>query len=53
MNNIYVRLWLGGGFLFFEKVRAPDARFQDMTNQIYTETKLIIIFLFYTYNKQI
>lgn len=39
-NNIYKRLEWGGGFLFFEKVRAPDARFQDMTNQIYTEIKI-------------
>ena len=39
-NNIYKGLEWGGGFLFFEKVRAPDARFQDMTNQIYTEIKI-------------
>ncbi len=39
-NNIYNGLEWGGGFLFFEKVRAPDARFQDMTNQIYTEIKI-------------
>ena len=39
-NNIYNGLQWGGGFLFFEKVRAPDARFQDMTNQIYTEIKI-------------
>ena len=40
INNIYNGLEWGGGFLFFEKVRAPDARFQDMTNQIYTEIKI-------------
>lgn len=39
-NKIYKGLQWGGGFLFFEKVRASDARFQDMTNQIYTEIKI-------------
>jgi tRNA (cmo5U34)-methyltransferase len=39
-DKIYKGLKWGGGFLFFEKVRAPDARFQDMTNQIYTEIKI-------------
>ena len=39
-KNIYNGLEWGGGFLFFEKVRASDARFQDMTNQIYTEIKI-------------
>lgn len=39
-NNIYNGLEWGGGFLFFEKVRAQDARFQDMANQIYTEIKI-------------
>lgn len=39
-ENIYNGLEWGGGFLFFEKVRASDARFQDMTNQIYTEIKI-------------
>ena len=29
-------IW-GGGFLFFEKVRAPDARFQDMTTTMYND----------------
>ena len=28
------------GFLFFEKVRAPDARFQDMMSLIYNDYKL-------------
>ena len=39
-NKIFKSLKWGGGFLFFEKVRAKDARFQDMTNQIYTEIKI-------------
>lgn len=39
-NNIYKSLNWGGGFLFFDKVRAPDARFQDMMSQIYNEFKL-------------
>jgi len=30
----------GGGFLLFEKVRAPDARFQDMMTAIYTDYKI-------------
>ncbi len=39
-NKIYKSLNWGGGFIFFEKVRAPDARFQDMMNQIYQEYKI-------------
>ncbi len=39
-NNIFNSLNWGGGFLFFEKVRAPDARFQDMMVQIYNDFKL-------------
>tara|TARA_B100000029_G_scaffold195241_1_gene193365 strand:- start:2312 stop:3010 length:699 start_codon:yes stop_codon:yes gene_type:complete len=38
-NKIYKSLDWGGGFLFFEKVRASDARFQDMFSQIYLEYK--------------
>ncbi len=38
-NKIFKSLNWGGGFLFFEKVRAPDARFQDMMSQIYLEYK--------------
>ena len=38
-TKIYKSLKWGGGFLFFEKVRAPDARFQDMMGQIYQEYK--------------
>jgi len=31
---------LGGAFLYFEKVRPPDARFQDIMTGIYNEYKL-------------
>ncbi|MBU3056543.1 methyltransferase domain-containing protein [Pseudomonas indica] len=40
MNKIYTSLNWGGCFLMFEKVRAPDARFQDITTALYTEFKL-------------
>lgn len=40
ISKIYESLEWGGCFLMFEKVRAPDARFQDYMNQIYTEYKL-------------
>lgn len=39
-NRVYEALNWGGGFLLFEKVRAPDARFQDMMSAIYTDYKL-------------
>ena len=39
INNIYNSLNWGGAFIMFEKVRAPDARFQDMSNQLYNEFK--------------
>ncbi len=39
-NKIYKSLEWGGGFILFEKVRAPDARFQDMTTQIYNDYKI-------------
>ena len=39
-NNIFKNLQWGGGFLVFEKVRANDARFQDMITQIYNDYKL-------------
>ncbi len=39
-NRIFESLNWGGGFLLFEKVRASDARFQDMMNGIYTDYKL-------------
>ena len=40
INNIYESLNWGGGFVWFEKVRAADARFQDMTSNIYNNFKL-------------
>ena len=39
-NKVYKSLNWGGGFIIFEKVRAPDARFQDMMTQVYNEFKL-------------
>jgi len=39
-NKIYNSLKWGGAFILFEKVRAPDARFQDICVQIYQEYKL-------------
>jgi tRNA (cmo5U34)-methyltransferase len=39
-NKIYGALNWGGAFVLFEKVRAPDARFQDMMSSIYVDYKL-------------
>ena len=39
-DKIYQSLNWGGGFLLFEKVRAPDARFQDMMSSLYVDFKL-------------
>ncbi len=39
-DKVFESLNWGGGFVFFEKVRAPDARFQDMMSLIYTDYKL-------------
>lgn len=39
-NRIYQALNWGGAFLLFEKVRGPDARFQDIVSGIYTDYKL-------------
>jgi len=39
-NRIYEALNWGGGFLLFEKVRSPDARFQDMMTTLYADYKL-------------
>ncbi len=39
-NRIYEALEWGGALVLFEKVRAPDARFQDIANQLYHEFKL-------------
>lgn len=40
INKIYDSLEWGGGFVMFEKVRAPDARFQDMMLGLYDEYKI-------------
>ncbi|HAT32259.1 MAG TPA: methyltransferase [Janthinobacterium sp.] len=39
-NRIYAALNWGGAFMLFEKVRAPDARFQDMASSLYVDYKL-------------
>lgn len=39
-NKIYSSLNWGGGFILFEKVRAADARFQDMMSSLYVDFKL-------------
>ncbi len=39
-NKIYSALNWGGAFLLFEKVRGPDARFQDILTALYTDYKL-------------
>jgi len=39
-NRIYDRLNWGGALLLFEKVRAPDARFQDMMVSLYNDFKV-------------
>ena len=41
VNIIYNRLRWGGAFICFEKVRAPDPRFQDLASSLYTDYKLI------------
>jgi len=40
INRIYQTLNWGGAFLMFEKVRGPDARFQDIVTSLYTDFKL-------------
>lgn len=40
IDVIYKSLNWGGAFFMFEKVRAPDGRFQDYANQVYIEFKL-------------
>ena len=40
INRIYNSLNWGGAFLLFEKVRAPDARFQDIMTGLYTDYKI-------------
>lgn len=39
-DKIYEALNWGGAFIMFEKVRAPDARFQDMVTTLYNDFKL-------------
>ena len=39
MGKIYQALELGGALIMYEKIRAPDARFQDMLTQLYMEFK--------------
>jgi tRNA (cmo5U34)-methyltransferase len=38
-DTIFKTLNWGGGFVLFEKVRAPDARFQDIASALYFEYK--------------
>ncbi len=40
IQRIYDALNWGGAFIVFEKVRGPDARFQDLASTLYTEYKL-------------
>ena len=40
INRIYKSLNWGGAFVMFEKVRANDARFQDIFSGLYTEFKI-------------
>lgn len=39
-DKIYNSLNWGGAFIMFEKVRAPDARFQDIVSSLYNDFKL-------------
>lgn len=39
-DKIYQSLNWGGAFILFEKVRGPDARFQDILTALYTDFKL-------------
>jgi tRNA (cmo5U34)-methyltransferase len=39
-DKIYASLNWGGALLLFEKVRAPDARFQDLATTVYNDFKL-------------
>lgn len=40
LDRLYRALNWGGALILFEKVRAPDARFQDMMTAIYNDYKL-------------
>ena len=41
VNKIYKSLNWGGAFILFEKIRASDARFQDIFTQIYSDFKIL------------
>ncbi len=41
INKIYKSLNWGGAFIFFEKIRGPDARFQDIFTQSYEDFKFL------------
>jgi tRNA (cmo5U34)-methyltransferase len=38
-NKIYESLHWGGAFILYEKVRGPDARFQDILSSLYSDFK--------------
>ena len=40
VDKLFKSLNWGGAFLFFEKVRGPDARFQDIMQTLYIEHKI-------------
>lgn len=40
INKLYESLQWGGALIIFEKVRSPDARFQDIANGLYVDYKL-------------
>ena len=40
IDKIYNSLEWGGAFFLFEKIRSPDARFQDYMTQVYNDFKL-------------
>ena len=40
LNKVYEKLNWGGALILFEKVRANDARFQDITTSLYNDYKL-------------
>ena len=40
IDKVYETLDWGGAFFLFEKIRAPDARFQDYMMQVYNDFKL-------------
>ena len=40
VNKVYSALKWGGAFVLFEKVRACDARFQDIRSSLYTDYKI-------------